>query len=526
MTTATEKMIDLFRMARTRSVPIVAIATADQFATEAAVAGETNEKTPVVRWDAARGLTGVTTAGVALVRALVAKLADGEEADAADEDPSIGLRLPAALEALQKHAPRGTVAVVHNAHRQIESQEPGSVAENVQAIANTRDKFKLNLRMLVLLGPEVRVSAELEQDVFSLEHELPGPEELKELVADLHKEVKPKPLPVPKGRDMERAVDTVSGLSLFAAEQAISVSFTAGGLNMDTLGQRKRVQVEMTRGLSMITTKDTFGCLRGIEIAKARARQLINGKEPIGTVLWIDEGSDVFSSVDGGGNDQKMDQQRMLLVEMEQNHWPGMILVGPPGTGKSRFAETFCNEAGVPGLAADFGDTEEKWVGSSEANLRNMFRVAKRVGRGRVFVVLTCNSLRGIRPQLMRRFRRGTFFFDLPNAEEREAIWQYYLKLYGLDPEQPRPDDKGWAGAEIRECCDSAWNCGTTLVESAQFIVAVSQSRAKEIRDMRREAHGRFLDASRPGPYVYDAERSEAMEQVLRHIDLSGDPVQ
>lgn len=225
----------------------------------------------------------------------------------------------------------------------------------------------------------------------------------------------------------------------------------------------------------------------------------------------------MFSNVENDTSGVKTDQQRGLLVEMEQNNWRGVITVGVPGGGKSALARAFGNDAGVPTIAVDFGAMESRYVGDSEAKLRQALRVIKAVGRGHAFFILTCNSLRGIRPQFQRRFRRGVFFFDLPTPVEREAIWQLYLAKYQRDPKEPRPDDDSWTGAEIRECCESADDTGSTLLEAAQYIVPVARSRAAEIEQMRKEAHERFLDASHPGPYRYEP---EPMAKQIRAINL------
>jgi hypothetical protein len=259
-----------------------------------------------------------------------------------------------------------------------------------------------------------------------------------------------------------------------------------------------------------------------LESFKARLRSHITARTPIGVVVRIDEGADVFAALDGGGdsNGVKTDQQRALLIAMEEEGWPGVIGVGVPGVGKSDIARAFAEEAGVPGLEVDFGALESKWQGESEANVRHMINVIKAMGRGHAFFMLTCNTLRGIRPQFMRRFKRGVFFFDLPTAEEREAIWQLYETRYSLTG-QPRPDDDGWTGAEIKECCESAWDTHCTLQQAAQFIIPVSRSRAKDIEQMRQEAHERFLDASRPGAYVYNP---TPMAEQVRAIQLPTGP--
>src|SRR5256885_15006009 len=87
------------------------------------------------------------------------------------------------------------------------------------------------------------------------------------------------------------------------------------------------------------------------------------------------------------------------------------------------------------------------------------------VSQGRSLWIATCNSITSLPPELRRRFTLGTFFFDLPSAEERRAIWNIYVNRWRLTGELP--DDEGWTGAEIKECCRKAWRLTLSLRESA-----------------------------------------------------------
>jgi hypothetical protein len=69
-----------------------------------------------------------------------------------------------------------------------------------------------------------------------------------------------------------------------------------------------------------------------------------------------------------------------------------------------------------------------------------------------------------------------------------------------------RPEDDGWTGAEIKECCRKAWRLKLSLQESAAYIVPVSRSAADQIDALRRQASGRFLSASQPGVYSAESE--------------------
>jgi SpoVK/Ycf46/Vps4 family AAA+-type ATPase len=104
-------------------------------------------------------------------------------------------------------------------------------------------------------------------------------------------------------------------------------------------------------------------------------------------------------------------------------------------------------------------------------------------------------------PELRRRFTLGTFFFDLPSPEERNAIWNIYVAKYGVSGELP--DDDGWTGAEIKECCRKAYRLKLTLKESAEYLVPVSRSAADQIKALRQQASGKFISASYPGVYQF-----------------------
>lgn len=518
-------MIDLFKSARLRGVPIVAISTADQNATIDALVPVVRECTndasvvfPMLQWDAARGLTPIGAPTEPVYKAGQAALQASKIKDSINfVDAMLAVQL----------LPNGAVVFVHNAHRQLHSQEPGSVAQNIQTVANVRDTFKQNFRMLVLLAPEFIAPPEIARDVITMRMPLPTKQQLETLVHEIAEGTKArleqvdkkaaKAFIVPAGDALHRCGDALVGLAQFEAEQIAAMSMTETGVHIPSLWERKYARINETPGLSAPRDTITLDDLRGLESVKARVRQHRHAKMPTGVVAWIDEGADVFQNVEQDTSGTKTDQQRELLVRASRNNWRGFIFVGVPGTGKSAIASAIGNELGVPTIALDYGAMESKFVGESEANNRHALDVIEAVGEGHVFLVLTCNTLKGIRPQFQRRFKRGVFFFDLLTKEERDACWDLYLAKFDLDPTQPRPDDESWTGAEIRECCESAWDTGVSLVEAANFIIPVARSRATDIEAMRKEAHNRFLNASAPGEYRYD---EKPMARQVRAVAL------
>lgn len=493
-------MKELFVNARRVSVPIVAVRTSDQLATQAMLV-ELVKDVPVLTWDAVRGLRALAgnTRGEAALKNLKVPA-----------DETVGF--VGAMEAVT-NLPQATLVLAHNAHRQLMG-EPGTIAAAVQSVANLRDIFKLNYRMLVLLGPSFSLPTELEQDVVVFDDPLPGADVLRGILTDLHEGVK---LPVPAAEALEKQVEAVRGLSAFAAEQQAAISFTATGLDTALLWERKRVTIEQTRGLKVWRGKERFTDLVGLASVKAKLASVCKAKTPVGVVVWIDEIDKVFANLEHDTSGVRMDQFRTFLTDMEDNEWPGLVGVGVPGGGKSLLAKAFANEAGVPNIQLDLGGMEGPHVGESEMMLRQAMSVIKAVGGGRAYIIATSNNATVMRPEMQRRFTDGFFFFDLMTDAERAVTWKFYMKKYGLPVKQDRPNDEGWTGAEIRNCCRSAWNTDTTLAEAAQFIVPMATSRAKDIDELRQYAHGRFLDASKPGSYQYDA---QPMLKQVRAITL------
>ena len=116
------------------------------------------------------------------------------------------------------------------------------------------------------------------------------------------------------------------------------------------------------------------------------------------------------------------------------------------------------------------------------------------------FVICTCNDISKLPPEFGRSERfDGLWFLDLPGAEQRQAIWDIYLELFGLDSDQAKPDDKDWSGAEIRSCCRLAALLDVPLTAAAQNVVPVARTAQESVEGLRAWAAGRCLDAEAGG---------------------------
>jgi hypothetical protein len=170
--------------------------------------------------------------------------------------------------------------------------------------------------------------------------------------------------------------------------------------------------------------------------------------------------------------DRMLDQASALLSTNAKNYalsFPkGIILWGPPGTGKSLSAKHAAKKMGVPLVAADWGGLLAENAGESEANLRFLLQVVEATspcvlywddfdkgfagwnsdaGGGvqrrlsgklltwmqertaPIYVIATVNRLEMLPAELIRRFD-DIIFVDLPHAGARKAIFDIHLQKY------------------------------------------------------------------------------------------------
>jgi SpoVK/Ycf46/Vps4 family AAA+-type ATPase len=172
-------------------------------------------------------------------------------------------------------------------------------------------------------------------------------------------------------------------------------------------------------------------------------------------------------------------------------------LVGIQGTGKSLTAKTIASEWNLPLLRLDIGRLFGGIVGESESRVRQMINLAEALSpcilwideidkafseqtqntdsgttnrvlgtfliwlsekTSQVFVVATANNLSMLPLELLRKGRFDEIFFiDLPILEEREKIFQVFLKrlrpnnLNLFDLTKLASESSGFSGAEMEQ---------------------------------------------------------------------------
>ncbi len=491
---------DDFREGRRVATPIWLVNSPDFRATRATLAkvrvnGE--DTPPIVDWNTVQGHRGLNQ--------------QGKEAASLMGPPEETATAPVMCLNKALELPGGTMLFMV-----VESQRTLEDLGVAQAIANLRDPFMSDRRTLVVLGRNLKMPPLVAEDVPVLWEDLPDTGEITSIVAKLivtanekiaAKDPTAKPVPVADG-DLERSASLLRGLNRFAIGEGFSRHLHRSGIDFAGLAENRRGVIEEGTGRALLFDRgdESFADIGGLNQIKKFAMRLAQGGMPPTALVRIEEIEKAMAGANPGASGDSgvsADQLGVLLTEMEDNGWAGLIAVGPPGSGKSLLSKAMGKAFRAPSLSLDMGAMKSSLVGSSEAKMRQTMSVLKGfAGRG-AFFVATSNKLDVIPPELRRRFRYGIWMTDLPTEEERASIWKLHMARCGIPAGTQRPSDVGFTGADIRNVCELAskdrLNC--SLMEASEYIVPVFRSDPDGIAKLRAAADGKYLNASAPGAY-------------------------
>ncbi len=145
----------------------------------------------------------------------------------------------------------------------------------------------------------------------------------------------------------------------------------------------------ITTGFNLLAMEDLW--LRAKESHEpVTVEMIIEKKKEIqkaesGDLLAVIEPEEGFEQIGGLESVKEAFQEvARRLKEGDTTLPPGALLLGPPGTGKSVLARALAKAGDVPLI--QFLDIQEKWVGSSERNMRRALDSLKRYDQAIVFV--------------------------------------------------------------------------------------------------------------------------------------------
>lgn len=383
-----------------------------------------------------------------------------------------------------------TVTFLHNFHRFMSS------VEVIQAIQNAIPVLKASGSTLVILAPDSdKIPLELARFIVVWDFPLPAQEAIRETIFHIASDAQVED---PQGECLKNLTDAALGLTQSEAEDALALSVVEKRSLLPEVVAREKASALLRQSKIEISTfTERFDGLGGLDIIKEYSLSAANSPMSL-----------------------------------------GILLLGPPGTGKSHYAKALGNELGIPTLSLDFGKMMGSLVGQSEGNMRAALQSIDAMGRtvlfldemekglagvqssgnldsgvkagvgaaflrwmsdrkpGVTYTVGTCNDITQLPPEFTRSGRfDATFWLDLPTSEERELIWEIYKNKYHIVGEHP--DDKDWTGAEIQSCCRTAVMLKCNLKEAGQYIIPMAKTMGEKIQALRDWAKGRAIPASK-----------------------------
>lgn len=233
----------------------------------------------------------------------------------------------------------------------------------------------------------------------------------------------------------------------------------------------------------------------------------------------------------------------------------GILLFGPPGTGKTMLAKAIAKEAGASFINVSMSTITSKWFGEDEKNVRALFTLASKVSPTIIFVdevdsmlgqrtrVGEHEAMRKIKNEFMthwdglmtnqgerilvlaatnrpfdldeaiiRRFERR-IMVGLPAVENREMILKTLLAKEkveeGLDFKELATMTEGYSGSDLKNLC--------TTAAYRPVRELIQQERLKDLEKKRRAAEGQNTEET---PDTNTKEGKEERVITLRPLNM------
>jgi SpoVK/Ycf46/Vps4 family AAA+-type ATPase len=379
------------------------------------------------------------------------------------------LKTPDAIIRKMKDLPEFTVAILHNYHWFLDKPPI------IQLIQNSMEGMSSRGQAIVILAPKADIPIEIRKDFMILDLPLPDEKEILECMEYVATSVGSDLKTLIGDANQENVIQAAKGLSKTEIENVLALSASkTGKFDIGILNEQKINTIEKSGLIEVLRTDKTYADILGYDQIKRVVTKMINKRES-----------------------------------------KGVLIVGPPGCGKTLFMECTVGEFNKIGIVVNFGRLYSKFQGEGSQNVEEIIRIIEAIGdcvvfmdefekqfsgadssgegdsgnarrmTGRwlefmqnkpegVYLMGTCNSFKGIPPEYIRpgRFDSTPFYIDIPTESEKEAILGYYIDKFALSKDQTSktPEMPRWTGAEIEACCLMAKNLGCSIAEATSFI--------------------------------------------------------
>lgn len=360
----------------------------------------------------------------------------------------------------------------------------------------------------IFISPIVRVPKELEKYMVLLREDFLDEGEIRRVISSFMSE---NDLGSLYERLLDEIVVAFKGLSELEIETILALDVSSRGkVDRDTIQlvvEQKQQMIRKAGILEMIPVSEGLEDIGGLD----------NLKE------WLEKKAVILKD---------MAKAKKYGVELPK----GVLIAGIPGCGKSLNAKASAKLFEVPLLKLDMGRLMGKYVGESEANLRQAISLAEAIApcvlwvdelekafagiggngggaevttrlfgqfltwmqekKSAVFVVATANDIMKLPPELVRKGRFDEIFYvKLPQKKERRKIFEIHIRkrrpgdLQNLDIGKLVEKTDGYSGADIegvvKDGIENAYVKGKPCVDTEDILTAVSETHS--LNEVMRE---------------------------------------
>lgn len=408
--------------------------------------------------------------------------------------------------------------------KEIQDQIEEPKIKTLLALMSQRKLYDREYETVVIIVSSVlKVPQEIEKYVSYLEIEFPNEEEINRLI-DEHIEVNCYDRSKFKEEDREKLMPSLKGMTSFEIDRMLDMAMSSNGSlsaeDSEMILKQKKQMVKKSGLLELIDAPETLDNIGGMNALKD----------------YLSKKANII---------KRLPEALKYGVSVPK----GVFIVGMPGCGKSLCAKASAALFEAPLLKLDMGSMMGKYVGQSEANLRKAIKIAEAAApcvlwideiekafsgvggqndimtrmfgyflswlqdkKSSVYVIATANNADKLPPELKRKGRFDEIFcVNLPNNEERKAIFEVHLKNKkaesNIDFNVIIKGTAGFNGADIESVvCEALEECfiegkaGLTtdkLLSKAKETVSISKSCKKQIETMKALfAENSFKDAT------------------------------
>lgn len=403
------------------------------------------------------------------------------------------------------------------------------IANNQEVVRKIRDVYQYcndTQKAVVFLSPVVKVPPELQKDIFVIDYPLPMLDEIEAIVLEeigRFSAEKARHVPMVDDANRESLIRSFLGLTqeeIVKCVRKILLSRSEFGYeDVDFILEEKRQILRKSEILEFIRNDIRMTDVGGLRVFKR----------------WVQRRRKGFSEA----------ARKYGLPQPK-----GLLITGISGCGKSLAIQALANQWKLPLLRLDMGRVFGGFAGSPEESMRRAIMTVEAVApavlwideiemgisvfsdsvesgstsrifssfltwmqekKAPVFIAATANDIDRLPPEMIRKGRFDeVFFVDLPDQEEREAIFKIHLSNRGkeitdISLQNLAHHAEGFTGAEIEQCIVNAmYDCFaleknlaiSDIYKSMGRTVPLSITMKEQITKTKRWADSRAVKAS------------------------------